>query len=68
MQLAALPNSPIRKLVLNDIGPFLKREGLLRIYNYVTKPPPVFDTFEDAQSYLKMIHAVILYLFLFPFF
>jgi pimeloyl-ACP methyl ester carboxylesterase len=33
--LAALPNSPVRKLVLNDVGPVLQSEALQRIGAYV---------------------------------
>lgn len=33
--LAAQPNSPIRRLVLNDIGPFVPQAALQRISNYL---------------------------------
>jgi pimeloyl-ACP methyl ester carboxylesterase len=33
--LAALPNSPVRKLVLNDVGPVLQPEALQRIGSYL---------------------------------
>jgi len=35
MLLAALPETPIRRLVLNDIGPFIPRAALERIRDYV---------------------------------
>lgn len=38
MGLASLPNTPVRKLVLNDIGPAIDYEGLARIGTYVGKP------------------------------
>lgn len=38
MGLASLPGSPVRKMVLNDIGPALEPEGLLRIGTYVGQP------------------------------
>lgn len=46
--LCATPNCPIRKLVLNDVGPFISRESLLLIAQYAGVPPPVFSNFEDA--------------------
>jgi pimeloyl-ACP methyl ester carboxylesterase len=39
MMIAAQPNSPIRKLVLNDIGPFLPKSALDRIGSYVGSDP-----------------------------
>ncbi len=39
MMIAAQPNSPIRKLVLNDIGPFLPKSALERIGSYVGTDP-----------------------------
>jgi pimeloyl-ACP methyl ester carboxylesterase len=38
MSLAALPGAPIRKLVLNDIGPSLQFEAIQRIGSYVGQP------------------------------
>ena len=42
MMLAAQPGNPIRKLVLNDIGPFLSKVGLERIGDMsgLTRPFP----------------------------
>ena len=39
MMLAAQANSPIRRLVINDIGPFIPKAGLERIAGYVGKDP-----------------------------
>jgi len=55
MMLASVPNSPIRKLVLNDIGAFLPYEGLLRIATYVSNPPQ-FENIEKAINYFKDVH------------
>ena len=60
MFLASLPNSPIRKLVLNDVGAYVAKEALIRIAEYVSKPPPSFDSVEDATQYFKRIHKVII--------
>jgi pimeloyl-ACP methyl ester carboxylesterase len=50
MMVAAQPGTPIRKLVLNDIGPYLSKEGLERIASYVGLDPtfPSLETFEAA--------------------
>lgn len=46
MMLAAMPGSPIRRLVLNDIGARIDEEGLKRIGGYAGGDPsfPDFDT------------------------
>lgn len=54
MMLACQPNSPIRRLVLNDIGPFVARAGLERIADYVGKDP-VFDDLAGLESYLRYL-------------
>jgi pimeloyl-ACP methyl ester carboxylesterase len=38
MGLAALPDSPIRRLVLNDVGPTIEYTALQRIQGYLGKP------------------------------
>lgn len=43
MLLAALPGSPIRRLVLNDIGAVIAKEGLERIGFYVGRDPSFVD-------------------------
>jgi pimeloyl-ACP methyl ester carboxylesterase len=47
---ASQPGNPIRKLVLNDIGPYLAKEGLERIASYVGLDPtfPSLEAFEGA--------------------
>ncbi|WP_029006976.1 alpha/beta fold hydrolase [Azospirillum halopraeferens] len=54
MMLAAQPNSPIRRLVLNDVGPFVTRAGLERIADYVGKDP-VFEDLAAVESYLRFV-------------
>ena len=43
MALAALPGTPIRRLVLNDIGPFIPAAGLARLGTYVGSDPSFAD-------------------------
>ncbi len=52
MSLAALPNSPIRRLVLNDIGPFVPAAALQRISQYVAERP-LFDELAQVEAFLR---------------
>jgi len=49
MMLAAQPNSPVRRLVMNDVGPFLPKAALERIASYVGKDP-AFASFAEAEA------------------
>lgn len=50
-----LENCPIKKMVLVDIGPFVKAETLKRISTYV-KARPSFDTMDEFKNYVKNIY------------
>jgi len=54
MMLAAMPKSPIRRLVVNDVGPFLPKAALERIAGYVGKDP-VFDDIRGVEAYLRLV-------------
>lgn len=56
MALAAQPGSPIRKLVLNDVGPFIPKAALEAIVLYCGKAP-VFEDRAAVEAYLRWIHA-----------
>jgi pimeloyl-ACP methyl ester carboxylesterase len=56
MMLAAQPNSPIRRLVMNDIGPFVPAAALQRLGGYVGKDPN-FDDLAGVETYLRQTHA-----------
>jgi pimeloyl-ACP methyl ester carboxylesterase len=56
MMLAAQPNTPIRRLVLNDVGPLVPRQALLRIASYVGQDPH-FATLEALEAYLRQTYA-----------
>jgi pimeloyl-ACP methyl ester carboxylesterase len=56
MLLAAQPNTPIRRLVLNDIGPFIPKAALVRIGEYVGKDER-FATVDELEAYLRRVHA-----------
>lgn len=53
MMIAAYHPKRIRKLVLNDVGSFLSKEALTRIYSYVASLPEAFASMEDAEAYMR---------------
>ena len=53
MVLAALPGSPIRRIVINDIGPYLPWAGLLRLGANLNDAPKSFETIEQAEGYYR---------------
>jgi pimeloyl-ACP methyl ester carboxylesterase len=56
MALAAQARTPIRKLVLNDVGPVLKAVALKRIADYIGTGMH-FDNFDQAHGYIRAISA-----------
>ena len=53
MMLAAQPNSPIRRLVINDVGPFIPKAGLERISSYVGQDPRFADMTEAEAAFRR---------------
>jgi pimeloyl-ACP methyl ester carboxylesterase len=56
MGVAALSDTPITRLVLNDVGPVLTFASLARIGTYVGKDP-VFPSIEAAELYVRFTSA-----------
>lgn len=56
MVMAATPGNPIRRMVLNDVGPFIPKAALDRIGTYVGAPP-VFDDVAGLEACLRQVHA-----------
>ncbi len=56
MTLAALPDTPVRKLVLNDVGPVLTAVSLERIGTYLGTWPPL-PTLEAAEAFVRAVSA-----------
>lgn len=56
MGLAALPDSPVRKMVINDIGPNLNFPALSRIGEYIAQDVR-FDSFEAGRDYIRTVSA-----------
>ena len=56
MLLAAQPNAPIRKLVMNDVGPFIPKASLERLATYVGKPV-TYESMESFEHYIRTVSA-----------
>ncbi len=56
MLLAAAPGTPVRRMVLNDIGPFLPKAALERIVSYVGHIPDFADA-AGLEAFLRQVHA-----------
>lgn len=57
MILAGQPQTPIRRLVINDIGPFIPGAALRRMGLYLNASPPRFPDFAAAEAHLREILA-----------
>ena len=55
MLLAAQPGSPIRRLVLNDVGPFIPQAAVERIRSYVGEDQR-FRERADAEAFLRQAY------------
>ncbi|QID17858.1 alpha/beta hydrolase [Nitrogeniibacter mangrovi] len=56
MLIAALPNSPISRLVLNDVGPMITVASIRRIAEYVGTAP-TFPDKDAAMAYIREVSA-----------
>lgn len=56
MALAALPASPVRRLVLNDVGAFIPKAALEAIASYVGLDPR-FASLDEAERYVRQTYA-----------
>lgn len=56
MMMAAAPESPIRKLVLNDVGPFIPLAALQRIASYVAMKIEFTDK-AQLERHMRQIYA-----------
>jgi pimeloyl-ACP methyl ester carboxylesterase len=56
MALAAQAGTPVKRLVLNDIGPLIARAALERIAAYAGNAP-AFASFDEAEQYMREIAA-----------
>jgi pimeloyl-ACP methyl ester carboxylesterase len=56
MMLAAQPKSPVRRLVMNDAGPFIPKSVAERLATYVGLDKD-FDTSDEVEAYVRSIYA-----------
>ncbi|MDP3032324.1 MAG: alpha/beta hydrolase [Rhodocyclaceae bacterium] len=56
MALAAQKDTPIKRLILNDVGPVVDTTALKRIGDYLGNPPD-FATMVEAEAYLRQVGA-----------
>jgi pimeloyl-ACP methyl ester carboxylesterase len=56
MFMAAQDRTPVRRLVINDVGPFVPREAVARIRDYVGTDSD-FPDLHDYEAYLRTIWA-----------
>lgn len=54
MLMAGRPNTPIRRLVLNDVGPFIPAAALKRISGYVGTDPH-FASVEEGEAWMRRV-------------
>lgn len=56
MLLAAQPKSPIKRLVMNDVGPFIPKAALERIVSYVGNDPR-FPSLRELEAYVREVYS-----------
>lgn len=56
MMTAASENSPIKRLVLNDVGPLLTSDALKRIGSYLVEPRS-FGSVDEIEAHMREIYA-----------
>lgn len=56
MMLAGQPNTPIRRLVMNDVGPFIPKASLERLAQYVGRAPAM-ESVDEVEQYLRVVMA-----------
>ena len=56
MAIAAQPGSPIRQLILNDVGPVIAAAAIDRIGEYLATPPD-FASLAEAEAYIRAVAA-----------
>ncbi|MBU6418429.1 MAG: alpha/beta hydrolase [Proteobacteria bacterium] len=56
MMIAAAQNTPITRLVLNDIGPHIPAAALARIRDYMAAAPERFASFAALAQHLREVH------------
>ena len=56
MMLAAQPNTPITRIVINDVGPLVPKAAIARLRAYVGNDPR-FASFAELKTFVREIYA-----------
>jgi pimeloyl-ACP methyl ester carboxylesterase len=56
MLAAAMPETPIERMVLNDVGPFIPKAALAAIGDYLGQDPR-FASLDEVEAYLRRVHV-----------
>ncbi len=56
MGLASLPEAPVRRMLMNDVGPALNFDALTRIGDYIGKEVR-FASYEEGRDYVRTVSA-----------
>ena len=54
--ISASNKTPIKRLILNDVGPLIPKQALIRIADYVGQQPS-FDNTDQLEEYMREIYA-----------
>ena len=57
MMVAAQPKTPIRRLVINDVGPVVPREEMNRIGEYLINNYPHFNSVAEIEERVRKVYA-----------
>ncbi len=57
MMVAAAQNTPITRLVLNDVGPHIPAVALKHIRDYMSTAPDRFVSLKALEAHLRLVHA-----------
>jgi len=58
MAIAASPHSPIKRLILNDIGPVIKKEAIAFLATNLAETPH-FGSLDELQTFLKQAYSAM---------
>lgn len=56
MAMASLKGHPVKRLILNDVGPVIAAESIRRIGEYIGRAPK-FGNFAEAEAYIRVVSA-----------
>ncbi len=57
MSIACIENTPIKRLILNDVGAYIPATAIQRIGEYLCQKQPIFDNFQQVKEYVKKVYS-----------